>query len=208
MHEFLQSPGQLEVICGPMFSGKSEELIRRLRRVELSGKEFLLFKPSLDNRYEVDSVVSHDARRLKAIATGVDRNALRVIETIVAKFPNAEVIGFDEIQFYDPQIVELIEKWLSRNKRIIVSGLDTDFRGRPFGCMPHLLAIADYVDKLKAICAKCKQNPATLSQRLVDGKPARWSDPIVQAGAAGLYEARCRKCHQVIRGKDAELGKF
>jgi thymidine kinase len=206
MHEFMQSVGQLEVICGPMFSGKSEELIRRLRRVELSGKEFLLFKPNLDNRYEVDSVVSHDARKLKAIATGVDKNGLQVIETIASKFPDAGVIGFDEVHLYDPHVTELIEKWVAKGKRVIAAGLDTDFRGKPFGCMPQLLCAADYVDKLKAICAKCKTNPATMSQRMSDGKPARYSDPVV-LGSSENYEARCRKCHQVIKGQDVSLDK-
>ncbi len=208
MHEFVQSPGQLEIICGPIFSGKSEELIRRLRRVELSGKEFLLFKPNLDNRYEVDSVISHDARQLKAIATGIDKNALHVIETIISKFPNADVVAFDEVNFYEPQIIELIEKCISRGKRVIAAGLDMDFRGRPFPSMAQLLALADYADKLNAICAKCKKNPATLSQRLVDGKPARWSDAVVKNSPLDVYEPRCRKCHQVTKGQEVGLDKF
>lgn len=199
MHEFVQSAGQLEVVCGSMFSGKSEELIRRLKRVAISGKEFLLFKPSLDNRYKADCVVSHDARELKAIATGTDSEAVKYIESVIGKFQNAEVIGFDEVNLYDPCIVGLIEKCVASGKRVIAAGLDMDFRGQPFGCMPHLLAIADYVDKLKAICAKCKQNPATISQRLVDGQPARWTDPIIKIGAAEVYEPRCRKCHEVVK---------
>jgi len=199
MHEFMQTSGQLEVVCGSMFSGKSEELIRRLKRVEISGKQFLLFKPSADSRYEVDSVVSHDARKLKAIATGTDAAAVDQIESIISQFPNAEVIGFDEVNLYDPTLVALIRRLVASGKRVVAAGLDMDFRGEPFGCMPTLLAIADYVDKLKAICAKCKTNPAGISQRLVDGAPARWSDPIIKIGASESYEPRCRKCHQVVR---------
>jgi thymidine kinase len=199
MHEFIQSAGQLEIVCGSMFSGKSEELIRRLKRVAISGKEFLLFKPSLDNRYKTDCVVSHDARELRAIATGTDEEAVKYIESIIEKFPNVEVVGFDEINLYDYYIIELVEKCVAAGKRVIAVGLDMDFRGQPFGCMPHLLAIADYVDKLKAICAKCKQSPAVISQRLVSGQPARWTDPIIKIGAAEIYEPRCRKCHRVIK---------
>lgn len=188
--------GSLEVICGPMFSGKSEELIRRVKRVQISGKSFLLFKPSIDNRYDVQHVVSHDQRRLEAIITGADQDAIKEVENLVhAKQP--EVIAFDEGNFYDDSIVEIISKWVSEGKRIIVAGLDTNFRGEPFGPMAPLLALADYVDKLKAICMKCKGREAVMTQRLINGLPAKASDPTILVGGFDSYEARCRACHEI-----------
>ena len=188
--------GQLEVVCGPMFSGKSEELIRRLRRVQISGKSFLLFKPSIDKRYDATHVVSHDQRKLEAIVTGTDKDAIEEIENLVrAKQP--EVIGFDEGNFYDNDIIEPVSKWVLEGRRVIVAGLDTNFRGETFGPMGELLARADYVDKIKAICMKCKNKEAVMTQRLINGRPAKYSDPTIVVGAAEMYEARCRKCHEI-----------
>lgn len=190
--------GSLEIICGPMFSGKSEELIRRLKRVQISGKSFLLFKPSIDNRYDATHVVSHDHRKLEAIVTGTDKDAIIDIENLV-NTKNPEVIGFDEGNFYDSDsnIVPAIKKWVAEGKRIIVAGLDTDFRGETFGPMGDLLAHADNVDKLKAICMKCKSREAVMTQRLINGRPAKYSDPTIVVGAAEMYEARCRACHEI-----------
>jgi len=188
--------GSLEVVCGPMFSGKSEELIRRVKRVQISGKRFLLFKPAIDNRYDLNHVVSHDQRKFEAIITGVNSEALSEIEKLVDKeFP--EVIAFEEGNFYDKKIVSHIMNWVSQGKRVIVAGLDTTFRGEPFGPMGDLLAHADHVDKLKAICMKCKNNEAVMTQRLVNSKPAKYTDPTIVVGGLDSYEARCRSCHEI-----------
>ena len=188
--------GALEVVCGPMFSGKSEELIRRLKRVQISGKSFLLFKPSIDNRYDASHVVSHDHRKLEAIVTGTDKDAIMEIENLVNE-KQPEVIGFDEGNFYDPYLIEVVSKWVSGGRRVVVAGLDTNFRGETFGPMGELLARADYVDKIKAICMKCKNKEAVMTQRLINGHPAKYTDPTIVVGAAEMYEARCRACHEI-----------
>ncbi|MBI4896079.1 MAG: thymidine kinase [Candidatus Aenigmarchaeota archaeon] len=190
--------GCIEVIAGPMFSGKSEELIRRMKRVQISGKNFRIFKPTLDARYDPSRVVSHDQRILEATAMGNDRVALEQLEqTIKTMAEFVEVIAFDEGNFFDPYLTTLAEHWATEGRRVIVAGLDMDFRGNPFGPMPDLLAKADYVDKLKAICMKCKQQPAVMSQRIVNGHPARPDDPLILVGAFESYEARCRTCHTI-----------
>lgn len=190
--------GHLEVVCGPMFSGKSEELIRRLKRVQISSKKFLLFKPVIDNRYDTAHVVSHDERRLEAITTGLDADAVRKIENIVAESV-PDVIAFDEGNFYDIALVPAVQKWIGGGRRVIVAGLDQDFRGQPFGPMPQLMALADFVDKLKAICMKCKSDYGTMTQRLVNGLPAKASDPTILVGGFDSYEVRCRNCHEILR---------
>ncbi len=193
-------PGHLEVICGPMFSGKSEELLRRLRRIEISGKNFLLFKPVIDNRYDAEHVVSHDLRKLKAKAVGTGRESLQELESFVDSNPEfIDVVAFDEANFFDPYIYDLAQKWVAQGRRVIATGLDMTFRGEPFGAVPQLLAIADRVDKLKAICMKCKKEEGLITQRLVDGQPARYSDPTIVVGAKEMYEVRCRLCHELIR---------
>src|SRR3989338_3367822 len=194
MNEFHK--GSLEVICGPMFSGKSEELIRRLKRVQISGKSFLLFKPSIDNRYDATHVVSHDQRKLEAIMTGIDANSIRTIEKLIDE-KDPEVVAFDEIWMYDDSIVPFVMACVKSGRRVIAAGLDTDYRGEPFGNMAQLLAYADFVDKLKAICIRCKNREAIMTQRLIDGKPAKRSDPTIVVGAADMYEARCRECHEI-----------
>jgi len=190
--------GHLEVVCGPMFSGKSEELIRRLKRVQISGKKFLLFKPAIDNRYDLNHVVSHDQRKLDAIITGNDKGAVSEIEKIIED-EGPEVIAFDEGNFYDVSLVQSVEKWVAQGKRVIVAGLDRDFRGQPFGPMPDLMALADYVDKLKAICMKCKSDYGTMTQRMVNGRPARMTDPTILVGGFDSYEVRCRNCHEILK---------
>src|SRR3989344_9558737 len=189
--------GSLEVVCGPMFSGKSEELIRRVKRVEISGKSFLLFKPSMDSRYDAAHVVSHDHRKLEAVVTGTGTDAVRDMEDMV-KAKQPEVVAFDEGNFYGKEIIEAIERWVHEGRRVIVAGLDTDFRGEVFGPMGELLAKADYVDKIKAICMKCKNREAVMTQRLINGLPAKRSDPTIVVGASEMYEARCRSCHEII----------
>lgn len=184
--------GSVEVITGPMFCGKTEELIRRLRRATIARQIVQVFKPVIDDRYAYTSVKSH---------AGANYDALPVnnSDEILAKLdPSATVIGIDEAQFFDDGIVALATHLADQGLRVIVTGLDTDFRAEPFGCMPEMIARADKVDKLTAICMVCGE-PATRTQRLVNGKPARFSEPIVVVGASEMYEARCRHDHQVPR---------
>lgn len=185
--------GMLEVICGPMFSGKSEELIRRLRRAKIAQQKVITFKPQLDNRYALEYVVSHDGNKVEA------RPLLNVTEIIdIVNATNASVIGIDETQFFSQEIVGVICQLINQQRRVIVAGLDLDFRGTPFGCMPLLLAIADKVTKLQAICTQCGHD-AHFTQRLVNGDPARFDDPIILIGAQEAYQARCRGCYIIDR---------
>ncbi len=182
--------GSIEVVCGSMFSGKTDELIRRLRRAVIARKKVQVFKPSIDNRYAVEKVTSH---------AGADFDALPVITSwdILNKLdPDTTVVGIDEAQFFDEGIIMVTRQLADRNFRVIVAGLDTDFRGEPFGPMPVLMAKAERVDKLQAICMVCGE-PASRTQRLVNGNPARYDDPVVIVGASELYEARCRLHHEV-----------
>ena len=154
----------------------------------------------IDNRYDAEHVVSHDLRKLKAKTIGTDKKSLKDLEAFVDSNPEfIEVIGFDEANFFDPYIYDLVQKWIDQGRRVIAAGLDMTFRGEPFGAMPQLLAIADSVDKLKAICMKCKNDEGLITQRLVNGKPARYSDPTIVVGASEMYEVRCRRCHELIR---------
>jgi thymidine kinase len=184
--------GIVEVICGSMFSGKTEEMIRRLRRAKIARQRVQVFKPIIDTRYSNEKVTSH---------AGIDFEALpvkRSAEIISLLNSESTVVGIDEAQFFDEGIVEVVENLADRGIRVIVNGLDMDFRGEPFGCTPVLISKADKVDKLQAICMVCGQ-PASRTQRLVNGKPAKYDDPIVIVGAAEMYEARCRKHHEVPR---------
>lgn len=182
--------GSVEVICGSMFCGKTEELIRRLRRARIAKQEVQVFKPAIDNRYNHKKVTSH---------SGIDVDAQPVARSAdILKALNSEttVIGIDEVQFFDDEIISVVEQLAEKGLRVIVTGLDMDFRGEPFGCMPQLMARAERVDKLQAICMACG-GAASRTQRLVDGKPAHYNDPIVVVGAQELYEARCREHHEV-----------
>jgi len=184
--------GSVEVICGSMFSGKTEEMIRRLRRAVIARQKVQVFKPVIDNRYNISKVTSH---------AGVDFEAVPISESSeIMEHMKADttVVGIDEAQFFDEGVVRVIEQLANKNVRVIVTGLDMDFRGEPFGCMPELLARADKIDKLQAICMKCGE-PANRTQRLVDGRPAHYDDPIVIVGASEMYEARCRAHHEVPR---------
>jgi thymidine kinase len=183
-----QRGGWLEVVCGPMFSGKSEEMIRRLRRAEIAGQRVVLFKPRIDDRYDNADVVSHAGVRMSAVP--VDGHA-----EIAARARGHEVVGVDEVQFFDEQVVAAALALADRGVRVICAGLDQDFRRRPFGPMPELLARAEFVDKLQAVCHRCG-GPATTTQRLVDGAPAPYSGDTIVVGAAEQYEARCRDCHE------------
>ena len=176
-----------------MFSGKSEELIRRVKRVLIAGQMVRVFKPRLDDRYDASDVVSHDGERVRAEPVA-DSAELR------QRLADAEVqvVAVDEAQFFDEGLPDLLEELAGRGVRVIVAGLDQDFRGEPFGIMPVLLARAEFVEKLSAVCVRCGR-AATRTQRLIDGKPARYDEPVILVGAAEAYEPRCRACHEVPR---------
>jgi len=184
--------GSVEVICGSMFSGKTEEMIRRLRRAVIARQKVQVFKPVIDNRYNASKVTSHAGLDFEAIPISDSSEIMKNMRD------DTTVVGIDEAQFFDDGIVEIIERLANHNIRVIVTGLDMDFRGEPFGCVPELLARADKIDKLQAICMTCGE-PANRTQRLVDGKPAHYEDPIVIVGASEMYEARCRAHHEVPR---------
>jgi thymidine kinase len=190
MHETCAG-GSIEIICGSMFSGKSEELIRRIRRVQIARKKVEIFKPMIDNRYHVQYIYSHNGSKIEANCVKHSKDILKMVEK------NIDVIAIDEAQFFDENIINVSQFLADNGKRVIVAGLDQDFRGEPFGPMPKLLAIAEYVDKLHAICMICGK-PAARTQRLVDGKPADYNDPTILIGAKESYEARCRQHHQVM----------
>jgi len=184
--------GIVEVITGPMFSGKSDELIRRLRRAQIARQSIQVFKPSVDTRFANDKVTSHAGTEFEA--TPVE-DAARIVGQIAE---NTTVVAIDEAQFFDARIIEVVRALADRGVRVIVAGLDTDFRGEPFGPMPVLMAQAELVEKLSAICMVCG-DAATRTQRLINGRPAKYDDPVVVVGASELYEARCRSHHQVPR---------
>lgn len=180
--------GWIEVVCGPMFSGKSEELIRRLRRAEIARQRVQIFKPAIDARYSDDHIVSHSDLRIRSVA-------VRDTADIEARLDvRSEVIGIDEAQFLGPDVVDLVVRLADMGKRVIIAGLDTDYLGRPFHPMPELLAVADEIRKDLAICMQCG-NPAKHTQRLVA------SADLIVVGAAGMYEARCRRCFEPDMGK-------
>lgn len=174
-----------------MFSGKSEELIRRLRRAKIANQGVAAFKHSLDNRYAIECLVSHNGNTIDAYPIDHEEK----IYTLVSE-NKIDIIGIDEAQFFSNELIQTVLKLIENRKRVIIAGLDRDFRGIPFGCMPVLLAIADKVTKLQAICTICGVD-ATLSQRLVDNKPAKYNDPIVVVGAQETYQARCRSCYTI-----------
>ncbi len=188
MHE--GSLGSVEVICGSMFSGKTEELIRRVKRAHIARKSVQVFKPAIDTRYSVDEVSSHDGVRFHALPVAT---AAEILDLLEAK---TEVVAIDEVQFFDTAVVELCDRLASSGKRVIVAGLDQDFRGESFGPLPELLSRAEHVEKLQAICVVCGA-PASRTQRLINGVPAAYSDPTILVGATEAYEARCRTCHRV-----------
>jgi thymidine kinase len=183
------------VVCGPMFSGKSEELIRRLRRAEIAGQRALIVKPIVDDRFDVGHVVSHAGAKMRAVTAGTSAEVARLSA-------GYDAVGIDEVQFFDGRIVEAIDEMIGRGTRVVAAGLAQDFRAEPFGAMPILLCVAEFVDKLEAVCHRCG-GPATLTQRLVDGEPAPYDGALVQIGALDSYEARCRSCHSVALPEQA-----
>lgn len=182
--------GWVEVICGSMFSGKSEELIRRVRRTQFAKQHVIVLKPSIDKRYSEEDVVSHNGASITAVPV---TSSTEIYDYVTEEL---DVIAIDEVQFFDEGIVEVVQSLANRGFRVIVAGLDQDFRGLPFGQVPQLMAIAEGVTKLQAVCAKCGA-PASRTQRLINGEPASLESPIILVGAAESYEPRCRHCHTV-----------
>lgn len=184
--------GYIEAVIGPMYSGKSEELIRRLKRAKIAKQNVVVFKPKIDDRYSKEDVVSHSGNTINAIPISKPSQIYDFIDN------KTQVVGIDEVQFFDEEIVDIAIELADKGIRVIAAGLDMDFKGEPFGPTPKLLAVAEFVDKIQAICSVCGQ-PATRSQRLINGQPAKYDEPIIQVGAVESYEARCRKCHIVCR---------
>jgi len=184
--------GSIEVICGSMFCGKTEELIRRVRRAIIARQRVQVFKPDIDDRYGIQSVTSHTGQTVEAQPVRLPEDMLKHLK------PDTTVVAVDEAQFFHESIVSVVEDMAERGIRVIVAGLDSDFRGEPFGAMPELLARAEDVTKLHAICVVCGEQ-ASRTQRLVNGSPARFDDPIILVGAQEAYEARCRQHHEVPR---------
>jgi thymidine kinase len=183
---------ELEIIVGSMFSGKSEELIRRVKRAIIARRAVQVFKPAVDDRYGVELVRSHDGDSFVARPVRTSAELLPVVAE------ETSVVGIDEVQFFDAGIVDAVRSLVAGGRRVICAGLDLDFRGEPFGPVPVLLALAERVDKLEAICVVCGE-PATRTQRIVNGVPAFFDEPIIVIGAQEAYEARCRTCHDVPR---------
>lgn len=185
--------GSIEVICGSMFSGKSEELIRRIRRAQIARQRVQVFKHSLDDRYTPGAVASHDGGRVEAIPITRSSELLELLA------PDLDVVAIDEVQFLDDEIIPIALQLADRGLRVILAGLDLDFRGEPFGAVPRLMALAEQVVKLQAICMVCG-GPASRTQRLIGGEPAHYRDPVILVGERDVYEARCR-AHHVVRGR-------
>ncbi|HWH52376.1 MAG TPA: thymidine kinase [Gemmatimonadaceae bacterium] len=193
------SAGWIEVICGVMFSGKSEELIRRVRRAIIAKRKVQVFKSHLDERYSgIYTISSHDGRTVEAVPVDTPEQIGRLV------LGDTQVVAIDEAQFLDNTIVELVTALANRGLRVVVAGTDSDFRGEPFGPMPALLAVAEVVDKLHAICVVCG-NPASRNQRLIAGRPARYDSPTIMVGSSESYEARCRACHSVPRRDEDQV---
>lgn len=184
--------GQMEVVCGSMFSGKTEELIRRVRRAIIAKQNVQVFKPQIDDRFGLEEVTSHNGQNVQAVPLPSAKKILEYLK------PETTVVAIDEAQFFDGDIVEVVERLADKGLRVIIAGLDTDFRGEPFGAMPELMCRAESVTKLRAICPICG-NQASRTQRLVDGHPAYYDDPIIMVGAQESYEPRCREHHAVPR---------
>ncbi|MED4534505.1 thymidine kinase [Metabacillus fastidiosus] len=186
----MKQSGWLEVICGSMFSGKSEELIRRVRRAGFAKQEVRVFKPVIDNRYSEEEVVSHNGTAIVCMPIASSEYIFKYITE------DTDVIAVDEVQFFDEKIVDVLTKLANDGYRVIAAGLDQDFRGEPFSIVPNLMAVAESVTKLQAVCAVCG-SPASRTQRLINGQPASYYDPIILVGASESYEPRCRHHHEV-----------
>jgi thymidine kinase len=188
MHAITRS-GWVEVITGCMFSGKTEELLRRLRRAEIAGQSVAVFSPALDERYGETTIGTHNGHRWEASVVDTEG-----VWELAEELNGEEVVAVDEANFFDDALVDVCEHLADDGRRVIVSGTDQTFRAEPFDPLPRLVALAEYVDKLQAICTVCGE-PATRNQRLIDGDPAHADDPTIMVGAEESYEARCRSCH-------------
>ncbi|MBR3265074.1 MAG: thymidine kinase [Erysipelotrichaceae bacterium] len=191
--------GWIETISGCMFAGKTEELIRRIKVLEFAKKEIMVFKPKIDNRYSNTRVVSHAGSSVESF---VISDAIEILEMVK---PTTQVVAIDEAQFFDDNICAVCNELADRGIRVMAAGLDTNFKGEPFGPMPLLITEAEFVTKLAAVCNKCGA-PATRTQRIINGKPASYNDPIILVGASESYEARCRHCHEVPDKPQVKLG--
>ena len=194
MDRTVETHGHIELVCGSMFSGKSEELIRRVRRAQIAKQKVMVFTNAIDIRYGNATIASHSGANLEARPIKKASDIWDHIDDTV------DVVAIDEAQFFDWEIADVVAQLALKGVRVIIAGLDTDFRGEPFGPMPILMAQAEHVDKLNAICMVCGGD-ASRTQRLVNGDPAAYDDPLVVVGANEMYEARCRKHHQVPRRK-------
>ena len=183
--------GWIEVICGCMFAGKTEELIRRINVLSYARKNILVFKPKIDDRYSTTEIASHAGSKVPCIVISEAKEILDHVNY------DTDVVAIDEVQFFDEDVVDICEYLADSGLRVMVAGLDKDFRGEPFGVLPDLLTRAEFVTKLTAVCAKCGA-PATRTQRIINGKPASFNDPIVLVGAKEAYEPRCRQCHEIV----------
>ena len=183
--------GWIEVICGCMFAGKTEELIRRINVLSYARKNILVFKPKIDDRYSTTEIASHAGSKVPCIVISEAKEILNHVNY------DTDVVAMDEVQFFDEDVVDICEYLADSGLRVMVAGLDKDFRGEPFGVLPDLLTRAEFVTKLTAVCAKCGA-PATRTQRIINGKPASFNDPIVLVGAKEAYEPRCRHCHEIV----------
>lgn len=183
--------GYIEIVVGPMYSGKSEELIRRIKRAKIAKQKVLVFKPAIDNRYSAKDVTSHSGSALEAIPVDDLKEIWQHLEA------DTQVVGFDEVNFFDDKIISTVKELANRGIRVVCAGLDMDFKAEPFGSVPTLMAMAEFVDKLQAVCVICGQ-PATRTQRIINGLPAKYDDPVILVGATESYEARCR-CHHEVR---------
>ena len=183
--------GWIEVICGCMFAGKTEELIRRINVLSYARKNILVFKPKIADRYSTTEIASHAGSKVPCIVISEAKEILNHVNY------DTDVVAIDEVQFFDEDVVDICEYLADSGLRVMVAGLDKDFRGEPFGVLPDLLTRAEFVTKLTAVCAKCGA-PATRTQRIINGKPASFNDPIVLVGAKEAYEPRCRHCHEIV----------
>ena len=192
MNYYEGKPGWIEVICGPMFAGKTEELIRRVKRMDFAKKKYVIFKPSIDDRYSISEVVSHNKRKVSAISVSssceFDKHITDDVEAVI----------IDEVQFFDEAVIEKSRELANKGMRVICAGLDCDFRGNPFNIVAQMLAMAEKITKLTAICVCCGEE-ATKTQRIINGMPAKYDDPTILVGEKESYEPRCRKCHVVLK---------
>lgn len=183
--------GWVECIVGPMFAGKTEELMRRVKRMEYAHKNYMIFKPSIDTRYSINEIVSHNKKSLQAINISHGSDMKRHVKK------DTQAIVIDEVQFFDESLIQYLMEFASKGYRVICGGLDRDFRGQAFKVTGEIMAISDSVTKLTAICSCCGKE-ATMTQRIIDGEPAHFNDPTILVGEMESYEARCRDCHKVI----------